>query len=358
MSDAETEQSAPSDAQRSKRPRPARPLVSVIAPCFNESDAIGPFLRAIRPVLEGGDFNYELVFVDDGSADDTRAQLERLAARDPRISLIAFSRNFGKEAVLTAGLDHAHGDAVIVIDTDLQDPPELIGDFVAKWREGYDVVYGQREDRTSDTAVKRLTAGGFYRLFNSISAVKVPDNTGDFRLMDRRVVETIKALPERSRFMKGLFAWAGFSSVGVPYARPERAAGATKFNFWCLWNFALDGIVSFSSAPLRVWSYVGVCLAGLSLIYASFIILRTIFTGIDVPGYASLLVVVLFFGSVQLISVGVLGEYIARLFVEVKRRPVYVIDEIVGAREKADLVSDATPGASASDEKIPLISNG
>ncbi|MCK5745226.1 MAG: glycosyltransferase family 2 protein [Oricola sp.] len=307
-----------------------RPLISIVAPCYNEEEALGPFMAAIAPVLDGGDFDYELVFIDDGSRDRTRALLEQLAAQKPRVRAIAFSRNFGKEAALTAGLDHAKGDAVIVIDTDLQDPPELIGDFVAKWREGYDVVYGKREDRTTDTAAKRMTAENFYRLFNRISNVPIPENTGDFRLMDRRVVEAIKTLPERSRFMKGLFAWAGFSSVAVPYARPERSAGESKFNFWKLWNFALDGIVSFSTAPLRVWSYIGAVVALVSFLYAVIIVIQTIFTGVDVPGYASMIVLILFFGSVQLISVGVLGEYMARLFVEVKRRPIYVVDEIIG----------------------------
>ena len=317
-------------AARPARTRPARPLISVVAPCYNEGEAIGLFMTAVTPVLAAGDFDYELVFVDDGSKDDTRVQLERLADENSHVRVIVFSRNFGKEAALTAGLDHAQGDAVIVIDTDLQDPPELIRDFIAKWREGYDVVYGKREDRTSDTAAKRLTAEGFYRLFNRISALKIPENTGDFRLMDRRVVETIKLLPERSRFMKGLFAWAGFSAAAVAYARPERSAGETKFNFWKLWNFALDGIVSFSTAPLRMWSYIGALVAFVSFIYASVIIMQTIFTGVDVPGYASLTVLILFFGSVQMISVGVLGEYISRLFIEVKRRPIYVIDEIIG----------------------------
>lgn len=312
------------------RRRPARPLISIVAPCYNEGEAIGHFMTAVAPVLSAGDFDYELVFVDDGSKDDTRAQLERLAGENGRVRVIVFSRNFGKEAALTAGLDHAAGDAVIVIDTDLQDPPELIHDFITKWREGYDVVYGTREDRATDTAAKRLTAGGFYRLFNRISSIKIPDNTGDFRLMDRRVVETIKLLPERSRFMKGLFAWAGFSAAAVPYARPQRSAGETKFNFWKLWNFALDGIVSFSTAPLRMWSYIGALVAFVSFLYASVIVIQTIFTGVDVPGYASLTVIILFFGSVQMISVGVLGEYISRLFIEVKRRPIYVVDEIIG----------------------------
>lgn len=311
------------------RPRPARPLISLIAPCYNEAETVDEFVGAVGAALADCDFDYELVFVDDGSSDDTLARLAVLAAQ-PNIRVVVLSRNFGKEAALTAGLDHARGDAIVVIDVDLQDPPSLIPEFVAKWREGYDVAYGTRSDRATDTAAKRVTAEGFYRLFNRISGVKIPENTGDFRLMDRRVVEAVRSLPERSRFMKGLFAWAGYSSVGVPYARPERSAGESKFNFWRLWNFALDGIVSFSSAPLRIWSYIGAVLAILSFLYASFIILRTIVTGVDVPGYASLLVFVLFFGSVQLISVGVLGEYISRLFVEVKRRPIYLVDEIYG----------------------------
>ena len=314
----------------SRKTRPARPLISVVAPCYNEEDAVEGFAAALSSALAACDADYESLFIDDGSTDDTRARLVRLAAKDSHVRVIVFSRNFGKEAALTAGLDHAKGDAVVVIDVDLQDPPALIRDFISLWREGYDVVYGRRVDRSSDTAAKRLTAGGFYRLFNRISRVKLPEDAGDFRLMDRCVIDALKALPERSRFMKGLFAWAGFSTAGVSYIRPARAAGETKFNLWKLWNFALDGIVSFSTAPLRVWSYIGAVVALLSFLYASFIIIRTMITGVDVPGYASLLVFVLFFGSVQLISVGVLGEYIARLFMEVKRRPIYLVDEVIG----------------------------
>lgn len=320
--------------------RPARPLISIVAPCYNEAEAIGLFVKTMRRTLEGCDFDYELVFVDDGSTDDTRNQLIALADAEPTIRLVSFSRNFGKEAALTAGLDHARGDAVIVMDVDLQDPPELIAEFVEKWRDGYDVVYGAREDRTSDAYAKRFTAEGFYRLFNKISGVKIPENTGDYRLMDRRVVEKIKSLPERSRFMKGLFAWVGFRSVGVPYARPERAAGETKFNFWRLWNFALDGFVSFSTVPLRMWSYLGGVIALLSFLYASAIIVRTLITGGDVPGYASLLVFILFFGSVQIISIGVLGEYISRLFVEVKRRPIYIVDDAYSRLGSAEAHSE------------------
>ena len=318
--------------------RPARPLISIVAPCYNEAESVDLFVETIFSILSGKDFEVELVFVDDGSTDETREKLCALADRHPEIRLVIFSRNFGKEAALTAGLDHAEGDAVIVMDVDLQDPPELILDFIEKWREGFEVVYGMREDRSSDSAAKRLTANGFYQLFNKISGVKIPQNTGDYRLIDRRVVETIKSLPERSRFMKGLFAWVGYKSTGVLYVRPERAAGETKFSFWRLWNFAVDGFVSFSTVPLRVWSYVGAGVALLSVIYASLIILSTLISGNDVPGYASLLVFVLFFGSVQLISIGVLGEYISRLFVEAKQRPIYIVDEIYAQDEKESAI--------------------
>lgn len=323
--------------------RPARPLISIVAPCYNEGESVALFTETVMGVVAEGDYDWELVFVDDGSTDDTGAKLLALADKHPEIRVVAFSRNFGKEAAMTAGLDYAKGDAVIVMDVDLQDPPELINAFIDKWREGFDVVYGSREDRTSDAYAKRFTAEGFYRIFNRISGVKIPENTGDYRLMDRRVVETVKSLPERSRFMKGLFAWVGYRSVGVSYTRPVRAAGTTKFNFWRLWNFALEGFVSFSTAPLRVWSYLGGVVAFFSFLYATVIILRTLVTGADVPGYASLLVFILFFGSVQIISVGVLGEYISRLFVEVKRRPIYVVDDVFSRIDKK-----------APDQDLPL----
>ncbi len=337
-----------SPAPREHRLRPARPLISIVAPCYNEAESVDLFVETIFSILASQDFDVELVFVDDGSTDATRTKLVALADQHSEIRLVIFSRNFGKEAALTAGLDHARGDAVIVMDADLQDPPELILDFIEKWREGFEVVYGMREDRTSDTAAKRITANGFYRLFNKISGVKIPQNTGDYRLIDRRVVETIKSLPERSRFMKGLFAWVGYRSTGVLYVRPERAAGETKFSFWRLWNFAMDGIVGFSTVPLRVWSYIGAGVALLSVVYASIIILQTLISGVDVPGYASLLVFVLFFGSVQLISVGVLGEYISRLFIEAKQRPIYIVDEIY-AQDSKDYVVSPVRGAEAAE---------
>jgi len=315
--------------------RPARPLISVVVPCYNEVAALDLFRDAITATLLRTGCPFELVFVDDGSSDGGREKLRAFAAERSEIKAIIFSRNFGKEAALSAGLEHATGDVVIVMDVDLQDPPDLILDFIAKWREGYDVVYGKREDRGADSFAKRLTAGGFYRLFNKVSGTKIPDNTGDYRLMDRKVVNAVNALPERSRFMKGLFAWVGYRSAGVSYVRPARAAGETKFNYWRLWNFAIDGFVSFSTAPLRVWSYIGGGIALLSFVYASFIILRTIITGVDAPGYASLATFILFLGGIQIISIGVLGEYISRLFTEVKQRPVYLVDEIFGAGSPA-----------------------
>jgi glycosyltransferase involved in cell wall biosynthesis len=252
---------------------------------------------------------------------------------NPRVKLIDLSRNFGKELALTAGLDHASGEAVIPIDADLQDPPELIGEFVRLWREGYDVVYGVRKLRTGDGLGKRLTARMFYHLFNSLTEVCIPENTGDFRLMDRRVVEALRRLPERNRFMKGLFSWVGFRQTGVEYDHDARAAGTSKFKFWKLWNFAIDGITAFSTLPLRVWSYVGVGISLLAFLYAMFIMFRTLAMGSDVPGYASLIVAVLFLGGIQLITLGVIGEYLGRLYAEAKQRPPYVVGRTYGFDE-------------------------
>lgn len=302
------------------------PLVSIIVPVFNEQDGVGAFVAAVQPHLARAGCRFEILFVNDGSRDATLERLCALMAADAHIRTVNLSRNFGKEAALTAGLDFARGDVVIPIDVDLQDPPELIPRFLERWREGYDVVYGVRHSRASDTVVKRTTARWFYRLFNRLAAVPIPENVGDFRLLDRRVVEVIRRLPERNRFMKGLFAWVGFRAVGVPYVRPEREAGTSKWNYAKLWNFAWDGIVGFSSAPLKIWAYIGGLIATLAFIYAIFIVVRVLVTGVDIPGYASLITVILFLGGIQLLSLGILGEYIARLFLEVKGRPVYVVE--------------------------------
>jgi glycosyltransferase involved in cell wall biosynthesis len=308
--------------------RPADPLLSLVVPVYNEEEAVDLFLDTVVPQLERASLRFELVFVNDGSRDNTFARLFDRGCSDRRIRLINLSRNFGKEAALTAGIDHARGDILIPMDIDLQDPPELIQAFVARWREGYDIVYGMRSGRHSDTRAKRLSADWFYRVFNSLSAVRIPPNVGDFRLVDRRAVEVLRQLPERNRFMKGLFAWVGFNSIGVPYERPSRAVGTTKFSLWRLWNFALDGVVSFSTAPLRAWFYVGVVIATIAVLYALFIVTRVLILGIDTPGYASLLIAVLLMGAIQLLSLGIIGEYLGRLFLEVKGRPIYVVEGI------------------------------
>jgi glycosyltransferase involved in cell wall biosynthesis len=270
------------------------------------------------------------VFVDDGSSDNTLLQLIALTARDKRIRVIEFSRNFGKEAAMTAGIDAARGEAVIPIDVDLQDPPSLIAQMVAAWEAGAEVVLARRIDRASDGVLKRQTASWFYRLHNRMSKTKIPENVGDFRLMDRIVVDALKKLPERQRFMKGLFAWVGFRTVALDYTRATRAAGATKFSGLALWNFALEGITSFSTLPLKIWTYLGAAGALSALAYAIFIIIRTIISGSSVAGYASLFVAVLFFGSVQLMSIGLLGEYIGRIYIETKQRPAYLVRKVHG----------------------------
>ena len=304
----------------------ADPLITLIAPVYNEIEMVDLFYQTVVKILDAQDVRYEILYVNDGSSDATLELLTKQSIVDSRVRIIDLSRNFGKEAALTAGIDRAKGDALVLLDVDLQDPPELIGKFLEYWHEGYDVVYGLRNNRDSDGMIKKLTAGVFYRIFNRFSTTKMPENAGDFRLIDRKVADVLKQLPERNRFMKGLFAWAGFNSIGVPYKRPERAAGETKWNYWKLWNFALDGIVGFSTIPLRVWTYFGMIVSLISFIYGSFIVIRTMIYGIDLPGYASLMVVVLFLGGIQLLSIGIIGEYIGRIMVESKQRPVYIIN--------------------------------
>jgi glycosyltransferase involved in cell wall biosynthesis len=313
-------------AQRARRP--ADPLLSLVVPVFNEEESIDLFLTSVEPFLESAGLRFEIVFVNDGSRDDTLAHLLDCSMRDRRVKVVNLSRNFGKEAALTAGIDHAKGDILIPMDIDLQDPPELIGPFIERWRLGYDIVYGVRSARDADTAAKRVSASWFYWAFNSMSPVRIPANAGDFRLVDRRATEVLRRLPERNRFMKGLFAWVGFNAVGVPYERPQRAAGSSKFNLWRLWNFALDGVVSFSTVPLRASFYGGLAIAGIAVLYAIFIITRVLLFGIDTPGYASLLIAVLLMGAIQLVSIGVIGEYLGRLFLEVKGRPIYVVEGV------------------------------
>jgi glycosyltransferase involved in cell wall biosynthesis len=304
-------------------------MLSVIVPVFNEEDVIVHFLKATRPVLDQTGLSYEYVFIDDGSRDRTADILSRELKTGLPGRLLALSRNFGKEAALSAGLEAAKGDIAVIIDADLQDPPELILQMLDGWRAGYDVVYGLRVDRSSDTLMKRSTAGMFYRLFNRLANIDMPANAGDFRLIDRVVIDALLRLPERNRFMKGLFAWVGFPSMAIPYERPPRKAGTGKFNYWKLWNFALDGLTGFTTLPLRVWFYGGVLVSLGAFAYAFYLILRVFVSGIDVPGYASLMVALLFFSGVQLLSIGMVGEYIARLFNEAKQRPVYILQDVI-----------------------------
>ena len=310
----------------SRRSVMAAKLISVIAPFQNEEAGVERFYEQVSAALSSlPAHRFELICVDDGSTDATLARLLRLVERDPRVRILELSRNFGKEAALTAGIDASRGDAVISMDADLQDPPELIGRLVEAWLGGADVVLARRADRSADSFLKRTTAELFYRIHNRLSSVQIPENVGDFRLLDRVAVEALKALPERQRFMKGLFAWIGFRTATVDYTRRPRASGSTKFSGWRLWNFALEGITSFSTVPLRIWSYIGALGALATFLYALFIVLRTLTLGVDVPGYASLLVAVLFIGSLQLLSIGLLGEYIGRVYLETKQRPVYVV---------------------------------
>ncbi|MVW79190.1 glycosyltransferase family 2 protein [Bordetella sp. 02P26C-1] len=305
-------------------------LISLIIPFYNEGRAVDLFFQAIDEVLAALDqYEFELVCVDDGSRDDTLHRLIAHAHTDSRITVVELTRNFGKEAAMTAGIHHARGIAAIVLDADLQDPPELIGQMLATWKsESADMVLARRADRTCDGALKRLTAKWFYRLHNRVANVQIPENVGDFRLMTRPVLDALKALPERQRFMKGLFAWVGFKTVTIDYVRQGRAAGTTKFSGWKLWNFALDGVSAFSTMPLRVWTYLGGVVSLLTALYALYYVTRVLTQGIDVPGYASLLIAVLFFGGVQLVSVGILGEYMGRIHEEVKQRPIYLVRAI------------------------------
>lgn len=304
--------------------------ISIVVPMYNEEANIDVFFERMEDIFITLDLRYEIVCVNDGSNDGTLAALKHHLERNPNIRLIDLSRNFGKEVALTAGLDYCEGAAVIPIDADLQDPPELIPEMIAKWREGYDMVYATRLTRQGETRVKRGTANLFYRLLGRISEVKIPRNTGDFRLMDRQVVDALKLLPERNRFMKGLFAWVGYKQTAIEYDREPRLAGMTSWNYIKLWHLAMDGITSFSATPLRIWGYLGLFISLSALLYAMYMIIRVLVQGIDVPGYASLMVVILFMGGIQLVTLGVMGEYLSRVFTEVKGRPLYLVRETHG----------------------------
>ena len=302
------------------------PEISLVCPCFNEEEAIKPFMEEISSVLNDINRSYEIIFINDGSTDNTLDTLLDAKKSDKHIRIINLSRNFGKEAALTAGLNMSRGEVIIPIDVDLQDPPRLIEDFIFHWQEGNDVVLAKRTDRSSDSFFKSTSAKLFYKINNKIAHVPIPENVGDYRLITRKVLNALQELPENERFMKGLFAWVGFKTAVVEYKRDPRISGKTSFNGWKLWNLALDGITSFSSLPLRIWLYLGITISFISFIYGGLIILKTIFLGIDTPGYASMMTIILFLGGIQLVGIGVLGEYIGRIYMESKRRPTYIIE--------------------------------
>jgi len=306
----------------------AMPSISVVAPAYNEQEVLGEFHRRVTDVMIGIGCPYEIVLVNDGSRDTTLQLMHALRERDSHVTVVDLSRNFGKEIALSAGLDHTKGDVVVVLDSDLQDPPELIPAMLEGWREGYDVIYGTRTVRDGETWFKKLTAKYFYRIIKQVSRVDIPKDTGDFRLMSRRAVVALSGLREEHRFMKGLFAWIGFPARPLPYRRDPRAAGETKWNYWKLWNFAIEGLTSFTVAPLKVSTYVGLAIAAFALLYAIIVISKALLFSDPVRGYPSLMAVILFLGGVQLISVGLLGEYVGRIFNEVKRRPLYLLNRL------------------------------
>ncbi|MHB2169736.1 glycosyltransferase family 2 protein [Alsobacter sp. R-9] len=309
---------------------PRGPELSVVIPVFNEGANIDLLAARVQPILERVAESFEVVFVDDGSRDDTLARIRALHGGDPRWRAVSFSRNFGKEIAIAAGLDHARGRAVVIMDADLQHPPEMIETFMRHWREGYLMVYGQRTDREADGPLRRGFTRVFYRLFQAFGETPLPEGAGDFRLLDRKAVDALRQMGERARFSKGLYAWIGFRQIGVPFDVAERAHGSSKFNARKLFRFAFDGITSFSTVPLRLWTYIGVSVSALAFVTAVYFVAETMIRGVDVPGFASLIVSVMFFAGVQLISLGVIGEYIGRIFAEVKRRPLYIVGDSVG----------------------------
>lgn len=304
--------------------------LSVVVPAYNEQEVLPEFHRRLSLVLDELKFACEVVYVNDGSTDATVDVIGTLRTSDSRVALVDLSRNYGKEVALTAGLDHATGDAVIVIDADLQDPPELIPELIVTWQKGYDVVYAKRVARDGESWFKKASAHVFYRVVQHFSRVRIPEDTGDFRLLSRRALDSLLKIRERNRFMKGLFAWVGYKQTAVLYRRDPRFAGDTKWNYWRLWNFALDGITSFTVAPLKVASYVGMFIAVGAFAYGAFVIVRTLLFGDPVAGYPSLMVMVLFLGGVQLMALGVIGEYLGRMFEETKQRPLYLVQTYIG----------------------------
>jgi glycosyltransferase involved in cell wall biosynthesis len=307
-----------------------RPLLSIVVPAYNEAAGLAAFWERLAAALTALALPAEVIFVDDGSTDETLAQLVSLRHADPRVRIVSLSRNFGKEVALTCGLDHVRGDAAIPIDADLQQPPEVIAELVAAWRAGNDIVIALRRDRDTDSPLRRLASGTFHRVFARLANVKVTRDAGDFRLLSRPVIDALKSLPERTRFMKGLYAWVGFRQAIVPYDVERRASGRSKWSLWRLWKLAVDGITSFSAVPLKVWSFIGLLFAIAAFGYGGYFVVRTLVRGADVPGFASLMVMILLLGGLQLLSLGVIGEYLGRVYDEVKARPLYIVRQRYG----------------------------
>ena len=312
----------------------SRATFCVIVPAFNEGGGLVEFHRRLSAVMDGFGCLWTVLYVNDGSTDDTLRALRGIREGDPHVALVNLSRNFGKEAAMTAGLDHADGDAIIVIDADLQDPPEIIPALVAGWREGFDIVYAQRTARHGETWLKRTTAGLFYRLMADVGNARMPRDTGDFRLMSWRVVEAVRSLREDHRFMKGLFAWVGFPSKGVPYERAARHTGTSKWSYWKLFNLAVEGYTSFSVVPLKLAGYLGLAVSLVSALFITQLLVRTVLYGNPVAGYPSLMAVVLFLGGVQLFNQGIIGEYLGRVFNETKQRPMYFVESFLPPRSR------------------------
>ena len=329
------------------------PVISIVAPAYNEERNVAAFLAALVPVMEQIGETFEIIFVNDGSRDNTLGMLAAAASQDPRIKVVGLARNFGKDIALTAGLAHAAGQAVIPIDCDLQHPVELIPAFVAKWREGYDMVLGVRSNRDEEGFLRRSASRTYYRIMRSMTPVEIPPNAGDFRLIDRKIIDVINKMPERHRFMKGIFAWPGFKVASIEFQANVRANETrSSWSFFKLWRFALDGLFSFSTAPLKIWTYVGALSALGAFVYLVVTVIQKLFFGIDVPGYASLLILLLFFNALTMISNGIQGEYIARIFEEVKGRPLYVVGQTFGFAQ-AEVETAASDDKAAARRELP-----
>jgi polyisoprenyl-phosphate glycosyltransferase len=327
-------------------------LLSIVVPVYNELDVLPEFHRRLSAVLESLSLRSEVIYVNDGSSDGSLQAMQTLQNGDARVAILSLSRNFGKEIALTAGLDHVRGNAAIVIDADLQDPPELIPVLVEAWRDGNDIVYASRRERYGETWLKRTTAKLFYRLMRHVGEVSIPEHTGDFRLLDRRCLNALATCRERRRFMKGLFAWLGFRQSAIFYDRAPRFAGKTKWNYWRLWNLAIEGITSFTILPLKLSTYFGLLTALMAMAYGLFIICRTLTLGRQVPGYASLIVTILFLSGMQLTAIGVIGEYVGRIFIEAKGRPLYIVDCYLNCRNE-----EAPPGT-CGEQRIERSNSG